>query len=428
MPTYGQPIRVGVARCKKTNLLNPFLCKSLLFGYASALAKGFGLTPGGPSACYNGTMLDWIITFLRDEAVLCIAFVCACASLAAVGNAEHVPASIDWRVIELLFCLMASVAGLSASGVMARVAQHLVAGERSKRVVCLALVMLPFFASMLVTNDVALLTFVPIAVLALETAGWQAHLARVVVLQAIAANLGGMVTPIGNPQNLFIYTTYDLTPIDFAGALLPFGALAFALTAVACITFGNERSRVALKLDDDSIDMRRFALHAALFVLSVLAVVRVVPGLVALLAVAAALFVFDRRIFAKVDYALLATFVCFFIFSGNMAHLPAMQELLGGLMHAHPMLTSLVTSQVISNVPASVLLAGFTQNWHSLLIGVDLGGLGTPIASLASLIAFKLYAHTRDAKPLAFMKEFAIANAAVLLLMIALYAVLFVPW
>ena len=363
-------------------------------------------------------MLDRIITFLRNEAVLCVAFVCACASMTLAGTPDQALASIDWRVIVLLFCLMAAVAGLRESGVLSLLAQTLVDGDKPKRRVCFSLVMLVFFSSMLVTNDVALLAFTPIAVLALEAAGWRESLVRVIVLQAIAANLGGMVTPVGNPQNLFIYTTYELSPADFAGALLPFGVLAGVLLAIACATFGAERAAVTLKLDKQAIDKKRFALHAALFVLGVLAVMRVVPYL-------AALFIFDRRVFARVDYALLATFACFFVFSGNMTHAPAVQEFLGGLMSSHPMLTSLVTSQVISNVPAAVLLSGFTANWHSLLIGVDLGGLGTPIASLASLIAFKLYMHTREAKASAFMKEFAIANVATLAIMIALYAALF---
>ena len=395
-------------------------------------------------------MLDRSITFLRDEAVLCIAFLCACISLVLVGAdpgaatagggaavaaggaagfvaaLQNAPSYIDWRVIVLLFCLMASVAGLSASGVMARIAQGLVAGERSRRAVCLALVLLPFFASMLVTNDVALLTFTPIAVLALQTAGWQADLPRVAVLQAIAANLGGMVTPVGNPQNLFIFTTYNLTAGDFFSALAPFGALSLALVAGACATFGAGRSEVELRLETKAIDYRRFALHAALFAASVLSVLRVVPYEALLIAVAAALFVFDRGIFAKVDYALLATFACFFVFSGNLAHMPSVQEVLGGLMGDHPMLTSLIASQVISNVPASVLLAGFTDNWHSLLIGVDLGGLGTPIASLASLIALKIYAHTEGARIGAFLREFAIANVLVLACMVVLYGILFV--
>ena len=361
-------------------------------------------------------MLDRIVTFLRNEAVLCIAFVCACVSMAAAGDVSQAPSYIDWRVIILLFCLMASVAGLRKSGVLARIAQAIVAGERQKRLVCLALVMLPFFASMIITNDVALLTFVPIAVIALETAGWRDDLVRVIVLQAIAANLGGMVTPVGNPQNLFIFTTYELSAGDFFLTLVPFGALALILLVIACASFGTSKATVRLDLDERAIDVKRFALHAGLFVLCLLSVARILPDLVLLPIVAAALF----------DYALLATFVCFFVFSGNMANMPEMQDLLGGLMTGHPMLTSLIASQVISNVPSAVLLAGFTENWHSLLIGVDLGGLGTPIASLASLIAFRMYMHTAGASGRAFMREFAIANVVALALMTVLYALLFV--
>ena len=371
-------------------------------------------------------MLDRLIRFLRNEAVLCIAFVCAVVSIVMTGDVISISNYIDWRVIVLLFCLMASVAGMSASGVMARIAQGLIAGERSRRLVAFALIMLPFFASMLVTNDVALLTFVPIAVLALEAAGWRDSLARVIVLQAIAANLGGMVTPVGNPQNVFIFTTFGLSAEDFFFALAPFGALSLVLLVLATLSFGAERSHVVLKLDEKAIDFKRFGLHAVLFALSVMAVLRIIPYEALLLVVAAALFVFDRRIFAKVDYALLATFACFFIFSGNMAHMPEVKDVLGGFMKVHPMLTSLLASQVISNVPASVLLAGFTHNWHSLLIGVDLGGLGTPIASLASLIALRLYAHTSGARIITFMKEFALANVVALVCMVLLYGVLFI--
>ena len=371
-------------------------------------------------------MLSRLLTTLRKQAVLCIAFLCATVSTLIVGDASGTAAYIDWRVITLLFCLMSAVAGLRRCGLLDRLAFRLVAGERSRRSVCFALVMLPFFASMLLTNDVALITFVPFAVLALETAGWRTSLARVVVLQAIAANLGGMVTPVGNPQNLFIFTTYGLSAADFFETLLPFGALAFALLVVACATFGSERSQVRLDAVSARIDAKRLILHSALFTLSLLSVLRVLPYPALLAVVLLALVLFDRHIFVRVDYALLATFACFFVFSGNMAHMPAVQAFLSGLMNGHPMLTSLFASQVISNVPAAVLLSGFTSNWHSLLVGVDLGGLGTPIASLASLIALRIYMSASSASARSFMCEFALANAVALVLMVALYAVLFV--
>ena len=371
-------------------------------------------------------MLDRVTTFFRVHALAVFAFVCALVSLALAGDVSQVPGYIDWRVIALLFCLMAAVAGFQKSGMMGHVARNLLRGQHGKRTVCFMLVMLPFFASMFMTNDVALITFTPFAAAVLLAAGWRDQLDYVIVLQAVAANLGGMITPVGNPQNLFIFTAYELLPIDFFFALAPFGILALVLLTLACMLCGKAQGDVVIERVNDPVDWWRVGLHGALFVLGLLGVFRVVPWQVVTVLVIAALLAFDRNVFRKVDYALLFTFVCFFVFSGNMTHMPAVEGFFRPLMDAHPMLTSLLSSQVISNVPAAVLLAGFTANWHSLLIGVDLGGLGTPIASLASLIALKQYLCTPGASMRTFMKVFIAANIAFLLPMIALYAVLFV--
>lgn len=367
-----------------------------------------------------------ISSFLRSQAVLCVAAVCAVVSTVAVGDVSRLPSYIDWRVLALLFCLMSAVAGLQRSGLLGHIARGLVRGRHSQRRVCFILAMLPFFASMLVTNDVALITFVPLASMALEAAGWRDKLAYVIVLQAVAANLGGMVTPVGNPQNLFIYTAYGLSLADFAATLAPFGALAFALVGIACLGCGRQVSDVGIQRVDDPVDHRRVALHAALFAVGLAAVLRLVPWQGALAVLACALAIWDRGILRRIDYGLLATFACFFVFSGNLAHLPALSGVLQGLMSGHPMLTSLVASQFISNVPAAVLLAGFTGNWHSLLAGVDLGGLGTPIASLASLIALRLYLYSPGTSMRGFMRPFAAVNGVFLAAMLALYALLFV--
>ena len=371
-------------------------------------------------------MLSRILKFIRGEAVLSIAFACACVSVAITGDVAHVPDYIDWRVIVLLFCLMAAVSGLQASGVLGNAARRLVIGEHSRRSVCLVLVLLPFFGSMVLTNDVALITFVPIATLALAAAGWRDILVLVIVLQTIAANLGGMVTPFGNPQNLFIFTAYDLSIGDFFTTLAPFGACALIIIVAACLALGGQHAAVTLDPAPQNVEPIRAVAYAVLFVFGALALMRVIPWEILFLVVAPALFIFDRKVFLHLDYGLLATFVCFFVFSGNVAHMPALQGLLAAAMDAHPMITSLLASQVISNVPAAVLLAGFTGNWHSLLIGVDLGGLGTPIASLASLIALRLYLYEPGATVASFMRVFIAANVAVLAVMVGLYAILFV--
>lgn len=371
-------------------------------------------------------MLDRLISFFRTEAVLCIAVVCALASMAFVAPDGAYASYIDTRVLILLFCLMAAVAGLRECGLFSVLAQKLLEGKRPLRLVVLTLVALPFFASMLVTNDVALIAFVPFAVLVLSHAGQKRHLAWVIVLQTVAANLGGMVTPIGNPQNLYLYTYFSISLGDFLRALLPFAVLSLVALAAASALTGRGSANVVLPLGRSDIDGKRVALHGALFAASLLAVLRVIDPLVLLAVVVCALAACDRPVFKQVDYGLLLTFVCFFVFAGNMGRIEAVRNLLEAFMGAHPLVTSVAASQVISNVPAAVLLSGFTENWQSLLIGVDLGGLGTPIASLASLISLRIYLHVDGARIGRFMLVFGAANAAMLALLLGLYAALYV--
>lgn len=371
-------------------------------------------------------MLDRLISFFRTEAVLCIAAVCAIVSMAFVAPDAAYASYIDTRVLILLFCLMAAVAGLKEGGLFSALAQKLLEGKRPMRLVILTLVAVPFFASMFVTNDVALIAFVPFAVLVLTHAGQKRHLAWVIVLQTIAANLGGMVTPIGNPQNLYLYTYFSISLGDFLRALLPFAVLSLVVLAAASVLTGRGSADVALPLKRSGVERKRIALYSALFALSLLAVLRVVDPFVLLAVVVCSLAACDRPVFKQVDYGLLLTFVCFFVFAGNMGRIEAVRDLLEAFMGAHPLVASVAASQVISNVPAAVLLSGFTENWQSLLIGVDLGGLGTPIASLASLISLRIYLHVDGARIGRFMLVFGAANAAMLALLLGLYAVLYV--
>lgn len=362
-----------------------------------------------------------INAFVRSEAVLCIALLCALASIPFVEEGHDFFSPIDVRVLALLFCLMAAVGGLQRSGVLARCAHGLVTRANTMRSLGLTLVMLPFFTSMLVTNDVALLAFVPFAIAALTMANATKHLPRVIVLQAVAANIGGMVTPMGNPQNLFLYTAFGIPTDEFFLALAPFALATLAALIAACMLFDKTPLTERTSLGSTVMKTRPAFGYAALFCLCLAAVMRIVPYQIAFAVVVAALVAFDRTALRHIDYGLLATFVCFFVFSGNIAAIPTLGSLLGSAMQGAPFLASLIASQVISNVPAAVLLAGFTENWQALLLGVDLGGLGTPIASLASLIALKLYLHTPGASAAAFMKEFAAANALGLAGLVLLY-------
>ena len=301
------------------------------------------------------------LALLRKEPVLCIAAVCAAASTLLNPPSPAYLNYIDWRVLTLLFCLMAVVAGLQECGVFAVLAQRLLAGERRMRLVSLALVLLPFFVSMVVTNDVALITFVPFAVLVLGLIGRTEYLAPLVVLQTMAANLGSMV---GNPQNLYLYADYELTAEQFFGTMLPLTLVSLAvLTAASLLCVRDEGIQVRFQEQAELRRPGRLGLMAGLFVLCLLSVFRVLPYPALLAVVAGGLLLFDRGLFRRVDYGLLATFFCFFLFAGNIGACGPVHAALASLMEGHTALTTGLTSQIISNVPAAVLLSGFTADF-----------------------------------------------------------------
>ena len=355
---------------------------------------------------------------LRREPVLCAAFLCAAVSALFNPPSAAWLGYVDVRVLVLLFCLMAVVAGLQDCGVFAVLAQRLLEGERRMRFVTLALVLLPFFSSMLFTNDVALIAFVPFAILVLGLIGRTQRLAYVVALQTLAANLGSMATPVGNPQNLYLYGRYALTPGQFFSAVLPLSLVSLALLAGACLCVRPEGIRVAFPDRAGLRRPRRAALLAALFLLCLLSVFHVLHHLALLAVVVLALLLFARDLLPRVDYALLATFVCFFLFAGNIGALEGVRGALTGILSSNTALASGLASQVISNVPAAVLLSGFTEDWRGLLTGTNLGGLGTPIASLASLISLKAYLKSPGARPGRYLLIFTAANLAALAVLI----------
>ncbi|MBC5734711.1 MULTISPECIES: SLC13 family permease [Lawsonibacter] len=360
-------------------------------------------------------MLSW----LRREPVLCISAVCAALSMLLTPPSAAYLNYVDWRVISLLFCLMAVVAGLQDCGVFAVLAQRLLAGEKRLRFVTLVLVLLPFFTSMLVTNDVALITFVPFSILVLGLIGRTERLAYVVVLQTIAANLGSMATPVGNPQNLYLYATYELTPGQFFTAVLPLVLASLAGLTAAAVWGRPESIRVAFPQPVRVRRPGRLGLMCLLFVLCLLCVCRLLPYPALVAVVLSALVIFGRDLFRRLDYALLLTFVCFFLFAGNVGANPAVREVLTAVLARNTALASGIASQVISNVPAAVLLSGFTADWRGLLIGVNVGGLGTPIASLASLISLKAYLRSAGARPGRYLAVFLLANGIALAVLCA---------
>lgn len=362
------------------------------------------------------------MNFIRKEPVLTAAAVCMILSMFVSPPSAAYLGYIDFRVLALLFCLMAVVAGLQRHGLFDRLAGLLLSGKKTRRTMFLLLILLPFFSSMLVTNDVALITFVPFAVLILTLSGEQRYLIFVVVMQTAAANLGSMATPVGNPQNLYLYSAFHLSAADFFRTVLPYTLLSVPLLAVCVLFCPNGELSVALPEQKKEDSIRPLILYLALFFLCLLSVFRILHYGLLLLIVCAGLWAADRQLFKTMDYGLLLTFVCFFIFAGNIGAIGGIRSFLQGLMSRYPLFVSAAASQIISNVPAAVLLSGFTDDWRSLMLGTDIGGLGTPIASLASLISFRLYMKTENADSGKYLGFFLLVNAAGLVIFLAVAA------
>ena len=338
-----------------------------------------------------------ILSFLKKDAVLTAAWTLAILSMAAVPPSICYISYLDLHTLGLLFCLMATMAGLQAMGFFHQMGESLLMRIHSLRQLEMLLVLLCFFSSMFITNDVALITFVPFAIELLKMIRREDRLIPVVVLQTIAANLGSMATPIGNPQNLYLYSHYHLGMGAFLRIMLPFALLSLLLILLALLRGKNQPLSFGLSEMQTVSGAAPFCRKSLLsyllmFLLCLGAVGKWIPIPFLLLAVVCLGLSADSTVFSKVDYSLLITFAGFFIFIGNMKQIPWISSLFQQLITGNELLCSVAVSQVISNVPAALLLSGFTDQGASLLIGTNLGGLGTLIASMASLISYKYVA------------------------------------
>lgn len=355
-------------------------------------------------------LLNRLKEFFLRELMLCICAVIALLSMLLVPPSAAYLDYIDLQVLCLLFCLMAVVLGIQECGLFKVLAHKMLTGKKQFRLLSLILVLLPFFCSMLVTNDVAIITFVPFTILVLNMIDRNSALIKIVVYQTLAANLGSMATPIGKAHNLFLYEYYGISAGEFFSVMLPLSLISLIGLSAAALIAKNDVISVSFESDERLEDPKRLAMFLGLFILSLLSVFRVLPYWIPTAAVLICMLCFSRKLLKKVDYALLLTFVCFFIFAGNIGQVPQVRELLSRMLQRDTLLSAILASQIVSNVPASLLLSGFTDDWRSLLVGVNIGGLGTPIASLASLISLKMYLRTDGARPLRYLGIFTLAN------------------
>ncbi len=368
-------------------------------------------------------MFNKIKNIFHKEPVLCIAAVCAIATMFLIPPDLKYLEYIDFRVLCLLLCLMTVVAGFKSVGAFQWLTCKLLRGIKNGRILSITLVMLPFFCSMLVTNDVALLVFIPFTLALLDQLGYDRCIIPVIVLQTIAANLGSMATPVGNPQNLYLYDAYQLSAGQFFSVVLPLTAISF-VCLFAAASFALPKKHAEQDLNDERIDrVKNLMIYIALFILCLLTVFRLVSYIVTTVLIVTIIALTDRKLLKEIDFMLLATFVCFFVVSENLGRVETVHSFLQSLLSRSTLLTAVGASQIISNVPAAVLLSGFADQWRELLAGVNIGGLGTPIASLASLITLKLYLRWPGSNIMRFIGIFTAANIAGLVILLLPYII-----
>lgn len=358
-----------------------------------------------------------ICSFLKEETVLLIAAAAAGLTVLLVPIGKAYLDYPDYKVLVLLFCLMAVVQGFVEAGFFEQISEKMLRKPKSAKRVAFLLVNCTFFAAMLVTNDVALLTFVPLTIILLKSLS-QKNLIFVIVLQTIAANLGSMATPVGNPQNLYLYTRFHVPALQFEATVLPITVLSyFAISAVLWV-YPIADTQIAFKPQEKNKTAKLLPLYGILFAICLLTVLRILDYRICFVLVTGALLFKNAKLLCRVDYGLLLTFVAFFIFVGNLGRIDAVSEFAKNFIEGREFLAGLLLSQIISNVPAAIMLSGFTQNWQALLMGVNIGGLGTLIASLASLISFKIYCKSTNANKGIFLRTFTVWNITLMLILV----------
>ncbi len=361
-------------------------------------------------------MRRWLLEVVKSETILIVAMVLAIISCFVVPPDGEYRSYVHTKTIAQLVCLMLVVCGFQRIGVFRMVGSRLLRMVRTQRGVVLVLVSLTYFSSMLITNDVALVTFIPFAISVLTMAGMEVSAVLVATLMTVGANVGSMLTPVGNAHNLYLKALSGIPTGKFLGIMAPYSFVAAVLLIVVIsVAFGGKKVSQFADLDGEDIERGVLApqpdqpqpdeirltgygaghggwrvwVYAVLFLLCLLVVSDLVSIWVMCVVVFGVFLFADRKAFRKVDWGLPLTFIMFFIFIGNMKRVPAFYSLAASLVGGHPLEVAVVSSQIMSNVPTTILLSGFCDDWTHLIIGTNLGGMGTLIASMASLVSYK---------------------------------------
>ncbi len=361
--------------------------------------------------------------FVKENTVVLIAAMAAIITSFIIPPDKEYLGYFDFKTLTCLFCVLAVVCALRNIRFFYTMAKAIVRKFRTAKSAILALVYITFIGSMLIANDMALLTFLPLGYFVLHTTGKEKYLAFTFIMQNIAANLGGMLTPFGNPQNLYLYSKFNIPDLEFVSIMfIPFLVAIFLIT-VCCLIFVKSEPLV-IEEKAASLPKMRTAVYLILFAFSILIVFQGIPYWTGLIIIPIAILLLDRQAFLQVDYGLLLTFVFFFIFAGNMGRIEVVRDFFSYLLEQNTLVFSALSCQVISNVPSAILLSQFTENYRELLLGVNIGGAGTLIASLASLITFKEYTKQDPKHTLAYIVKFSAYNFAFLIILIIVCSII----
>lgn len=362
------------------------------------------------------SLLLHIKTFAKKNVVMVVALVAAVITSFLVPPDSEYIGYFDFKTLTCLFCVLAVVCALKNISFFYILAKKVVRLFKNARMSILALVYITFIGSMLIANDMALLTFLPLGYFVLTTTGKEKYMAFTFIMQNIAANLGGMLTPFGNPQNLYLYTKFEIPNLEFMSIMAPPFALSVALITICCIIFVKPEP-LLVEDEETKLPPCKTIIYLVLFVLAIAIVFRGLPYWIGLIVIPIALLFLDRKALVMVDYPLLFTFVFFFVFSGNMARIEIIRDFFSMLLEKSTLIFSVTSCQFISNVPSAILLSQFTENYPDLLVGVNIGGVGTLIASLASLITFREYTKHNPGKTGKYIKEFSYFNFGFLIVL-----------
>ena len=359
---------------------------------------------------------DRIINLAKENVVLIIAILAAIiTSFIIPPDAEYIN-YFDFKTLSCLFCVLAVVCALRNIRFFYTLAREIVYRFRTTRIAILALIYITFIGSMLIANDMALLTFLPLGYFILHTTNKEKYLAFTFIMQNISANLGGMLTPFGNPQNLYLYSKFEIPDGQFISIMTPPFLLSVVLITLCCIIFVKD-DKMEIEEGEVNLPVGRVIIYLILFAIAILMVFRFMPYQLGLIIIPVALLFLDRKALVQVDYGLLFTFVFFFIFAGNMGRISLVKDFFSNLLGINTLIFSAISCQFISNVPSAILLSQFTNNYRELLVGVNIGGAGTLIASLASLITFKEYTKLYPEKTSSYILKFSLFNFGFLIVL-----------